>query len=82
LRGVEDTPYRVLSVKQTSTYKFVFIHNVTGGIIPYGRGGTEIAGYFEWGGKNWDDTWGWDTKRPASEGWTLPIHQLINTFAN
>ena len=45
----------------TATYKFVFIHNVTGGIIPYGRGGTEIAGYFEWGGKNWDDTWGWDT---------------------
>jgi len=64
----------------TSTYKFVFIHNVTGGIIPYGRGGTEIAGYFEWGGKNWDDTWGWDTKRPASEGWTLPIHQLMDQY--
>ena len=62
----------------TSKFKFVFIHNVTGGIIPYGRGGTEIAGYFEWGGKSWDDTWGWDTYRPASEGWTLPIHQLMD----
>jgi Divergent InlB B-repeat domain len=64
----------------TATYKFVFIHNVTGGIIPYGRGGTEIAGYFEWGGKNWDDTWGWDTHRPAAAGWTLPIHQLMDQY--
>ena len=64
----------------TSKYKFVFIHNVTGGIIPYGRGGTEIAGYFEWGGKNWDDTWGWDTYRPAAAGWTLPIHQLMDQY--
>ncbi|HSN95240.1 MAG TPA: metallophosphoesterase [Anaerolineaceae bacterium] len=64
----------------TSKYKFVFIHNVTGGIIPYGRGGTEIAGYFEWGGKNWDGSWGWDAQRPASEGWTLPTHQLLDEY--
>ena len=64
----------------TATYKFVFIHHVTGGILPYGRGGTEIAGYFEWGGKNWDGTWGWDTHRPAAEGWTLPIHQLMDQY--
>ena len=64
----------------TATYKFVFVHNVTGGIIPYGRGGTEIAGYFEWGGNNWDDTWGWDTERPAAEGWEVPIHQLFDQY--
>jgi hypothetical protein len=64
----------------TALYKFVFIHNVTGGIIPYGRGGTEIAGYFEWGGKNWDDTWGWDTYRPAAAGWTVPVHQLMDQY--
>ncbi len=64
----------------TSAYKFIFIHNVTGGIIPYGRGGTEIAGYFEWGGKNWDDTWGWDTHRPAAAGWTVPVHQLMDQY--
>ena len=64
----------------TAQYKFVFIHHVTGGILPYGRGGTEIAGYFEWGGKNWNGTWGWDTERSASEGWTLPVHQLMDQY--
>ena len=33
--------------------------------------------YFEWGGKNADGTWGWDTHRPASEGWDVPVHQLM-----
>lgn len=64
----------------TATYKFIFIHNVTGGIIPYGRGGTEIAGYFEWGGQNWNGTWGWDDERPAAEGWDVPIHQLMDRY--
>jgi hypothetical protein len=60
-----------------ATFKFVFTHHVTGGNIPYGRGGIKAAPYFEWGGKNADDTWGWDTERPAAEGWDLPIHQLM-----
>ncbi len=65
----------------TALYKFVFIHHVTGGIIPYGRGGTEIAGYFEWGGMNWDDTWGWDMHRSAVDvRWTTPIHQLMDQY--
>ena len=69
-------------VLETSTakYKFVFLHNLTGGIIPYGRGGTEVAGYFEWGGMNWDNTWGWDTERPAAEGWTVPTHELLDQY--
>ncbi|MBC7250950.1 MAG: metallophosphoesterase [Anaerolineae bacterium] len=67
------------NVLETSdaTYKFVFSHHVTGGATPYGRGGISAAPYFEWGGYNADDTWGWDTERPASEGWDVPIHQLM-----
>jgi hypothetical protein len=55
-------------------YKFVFSHHVTGGATPYGRGGIAAAPYFEWGGKNWDGTWGFNTERP---GWDMPIHQLM-----
>jgi hypothetical protein len=61
----------------TAKYKFVFSHHVTGGSTPYGRGGIGAAPYFEWGGYNADDTWGWDIERPASEGWDVPIHQLM-----
>jgi len=61
----------------TAKYKFVFSHHVTGGATPYGRGGIEAAPYFEWGGYNVDDTWGWDDHRPASEGWDVPVHQLM-----
>lgn len=64
---------------QTSSaeHKFVFTHHVTGGTTPYGRGGLSAADLFEWGGKNADGSWGWDTHRPASEGWTVPVHQLM-----
>ncbi|MCB2202435.1 metallophosphoesterase [bacterium] len=61
----------------TSKYKFVFSHHVTGGKTQYGRGGISAAPYFEWGGYNADDTWGWDEHRPASEGWDVPVHQLM-----
>jgi hypothetical protein len=60
-----------------ATFKFVLSHHVTGGATPYGRGGISAAPYFEWGGQNADGTWGFDTERPASEGWDLPIHQLM-----
>ena len=61
----------------SATYKFVFSHHVAGGSTPYGRGGMGAAPYFEWGGQNADGTWGWDTERPAAEGWDVPIHQLM-----
>jgi phosphodiesterase/alkaline phosphatase D-like protein len=60
-----------------ATFKFVFSHHVTGGSTVYGRGGIGAAPYFEWGGYNADDTWGWDTERPSGEGWDVPIHQLM-----
>jgi hypothetical protein len=58
-------------------WKFVFTHQVTGGATVYGRGGLSAVPYFEWGGQNADGTWGWDTHRPASQGWDVPVHQLM-----
>jgi hypothetical protein len=55
-------------------YKFVFIHNLTGGLDGQMRGGIEAAYYFEWGGRDIDGTFVFDQKRP---GWAKPIHQLM-----
>jgi hypothetical protein len=60
--------------ESTSTFIFVFAHHLTGGSNPYGRGGAEAAPYFEWGGHNPDDSWGFNFNRP---GWGMPIHQLM-----
>jgi len=64
-----------------AVFKFIFAHQVTGGTIPYGRGGVEAAshelgshGSYEWGGENEDGSWGFDTKRP---GWEMPVHDLM-----
>jgi hypothetical protein len=54
-------------------YKFVFVHNLLCG-DQASRGGVEIAGFNEWGGKNLDGTEGFAQHRP---GWPLPIHQLL-----
>ena len=55
-------------------YKFVFIHNLVGGLDGQMRGGIEAAPYFEWGGKNLDGSDGFAFHRP---GWDMPIHQLL-----
>ena len=56
-------------------FKFVFSHHMTGGQITipgpgsergYVHGGAMGAPYFEWGGYNNNDTWGFDDDRP---GW-------------
>jgi len=54
-------------------YKFVFIHNLLCG-DQAARGGAEVAGLNEWGGKNADGTDGFKEHRP---GWELPVHQLL-----
>ena len=54
-------------------FKFVFLHNLLCG-DQASRGGVEIAGFNEWGGKNLDGTDGFASHRP---GWPLPIHQLL-----
>ena len=57
-----------------ATFKFVFIHNLVGGLDGQMRGGIEAAPYFEWGGKNLDGTDGFAKNRP---GWGQPIHALL-----
>lgn len=56
-----------------SAYKFIFIHNLLAG-DQASRGGVEIAGFNEWGGKNLDGTDGFAQHRP---GWQMPLHQLL-----
>lgn len=55
-------------------YKFVFLHNLVGGLDGQMRGGIEAAPYFEWGGRSLDGTDQFAQKRP---GWGAPIHQLL-----
>lgn len=59
-----------------ATFKFVFIHNLVGGadLKGKGRGGVEVAGLYEWGGKNPDGTDGFGQYRA---GWEMPVHQLL-----
>ena len=54
-------------------YKFIFIHQLVGG-DNQGRGGVEMANYFEWGGENLD---GSDSFNAHRSGWGKPIHQLL-----
>jgi hypothetical protein len=58
----------------SAKYKFVFIHHLVGGNDKDARGGIEMAGNYEWGGKNSDGSWGFDAHRP---GWGTPIHSLL-----
>ena len=56
-------------------YKFIFAHQVAGGIDDYGRGGANAVPYVEWGGYD-DDGTTWDFGNRRS-GWDAPIHQLL-----
>lgn len=58
----------------SAKFKFIFIHNLVGGLDGQMRGGIEAAPFFEWGGQNLDGTVGFIQKRP---GWSMPIHQLL-----
>jgi predicted phosphodiesterase len=57
-------------------WKFVFIHQLIGGLEKDGRGGVEVAPYHEWGGLNPDNSYGFEQNRPS---WGVPIHQLLVT---
>ena len=55
--------------------KFVFSHQMVGGLDDYGRGGALASKYCEFGGDDIDGaTWSWPNNRP---GWDVPIHQLF-----
>ena len=59
----------------SATFKFLFMHHMTGGTDDYIRGGAYAAQYCEWGGYDTDGTtWGFDVNRP---GWYAPVHQLL-----
>jgi hypothetical protein len=75
--------------KSRATWKFVFTHHMTGGVLggkrgvsPYGRGGIDAAKFsvcgrpsFEWGGEDSTGSHVFETKRP---GWSHgPIHDLL-----
>lgn len=62
--------FRKTLESSNAKYKFVFAHHVNG----TGRGGTELAGQYEWGGRNGQGAWEFNTRRP---GWEMPIHQLM-----
>lgn len=55
-------------------FKFIFIHQLTGGLDKAGRGGAEAASLFEWGGQEKDGTNTFAANRP---GWNKPIHNLL-----
>ena len=80
--GRDQYDWLVQTLEQSpATFKFVFSHQVTGGVMTYGRGGVEAAshalgarGSFEWGGEDLDGTDAFDLKRP---GWGRTIHELM-----
>ncbi|MGL4594387.1 MAG: metallophosphoesterase family protein [Thermoguttaceae bacterium] len=55
-------------------YKFVFVHQLVGGLDAAGRGGIEAAYLYEWGGKELD---GNDTFAKNRPNWERPIHPLL-----
>ena len=60
--------------KSKAKFKFVFAHQVVGGLSTDGRGGIEAVPFYEMGGNNADNTWGFAAYRPD---WEMPIHQLM-----
>ena len=63
---------QILSASKAK-FKFIFIHNLLAG-DQTSRGGVEIAGFNEWGGKNLDGTEGFAQHR---RDWLMPVHQLL-----
>lgn len=55
-------------------FKFVFIHQLVGGLDKAGRGGAEAIPFYEWGGHEKDGSSTFAKNRP---GWEKPIHDLF-----
>jgi hypothetical protein len=55
-------------------FRFVFIHQLTGGLDKSGRGGMEAASLYEWGGKEKNGEQTFSAHRPD---WEKPIHSLL-----
>jgi predicted phosphodiesterase len=80
-RTLGDIQYHWLEnvLKNSSKkYKFVFIHNLVGGLDNGGqaRGGAEAAQYWEWGGMNLNGVNEFAQRR----SWNEPIHNLLKRY--
>lgn len=76
-RSLGEDQYRWLTrTLETSRarHRIVFIHHLVGGATREGRGGSEAAPYFEWGGRSLDGTDEFARRRP---GWPMPIRDLL-----
>jgi len=60
-------------------FKFVFMHNLVGGVDKKGiaRGGIEAVPFWEWGGL---DSTGVNTFSQNRVGWEMPIHSLFQKY--
>jgi hypothetical protein len=68
-----DSQYQWLKTtleQSKARYKFVFAHHVMG----TGRGGTELARLWEWGGESTNGVFEFAAMRPT---WPAPIHRLM-----
>jgi len=80
-RTLGDTQYHWLETtlrNSNKKYKFVFIHNLVGGLDNDGqaRGGAEVAPYWEWGGLNVDGS----DEFTQNRSWNEPIHALLKKY--
>jgi len=57
-----------------ASFKFIFNHNLLGGIDKEHRGGVAAASLYEWGGNNQDGKYEFSAQRPD---FTMPIHDLL-----
>lgn len=60
--------------RSNAGFKFVFIHQLSGGFDANGRGGAEAVPLYEWGGHEKDGRNTFALNRP---GWEKPIHNLL-----
>lgn len=78
-RTLGDQQYQWLKTtlqNSKAVFKFVFIHNLVGGVDlkGRGRGGAEASHFYEWGGA---DTAGLNQFSKYRPGWEKPIHDLL-----
>ncbi len=60
--------------KSNAKFKFIFLHNLVGGLLSAMRGGVEAAPYYEWGGLDINGANSFATHRPNLQ---MPIHNLL-----
>ena len=78
-RSLGEKQYRWLATvlaRSKAPFKFVFIHNLVGGVDESMRGGAEAARLYEWGGHEPDGKYAFAEQRPQ---WKAPIHTLLKT---